>query len=148
MARRQRGRMKGLSRSTPEQEFPVIVPGSSVLLQAARDGDLATVRRKLTKNIFKKAEDVNQRDERQCTALHYAAKRSDREVAGLLLDKGAAVGAVDKHGWGVLHYAVRYGTEDMVRFLIERGADLHAKEKRGWNVLHLAARNGQAEKAR
>ena len=118
------------------------------ILQAARDGDLTLVKKRLKASIFKKGEDVNKRDDRECTALHYAAKTSNIAIASLLLAKGADLTAEDKHGWSVLHYAVRYGSEAMVQFLVERGADIHCKEKRGWGVLHLAARNGHSDKAR
>jgi len=126
----------------------VKIVGPGAILQAARDGDIHVIRKRLKTSLFKKGEDVNRRDDRECTALHYAAKTSNCDIARLLLDKGADLAAEDKHGWSVLHYAVRYGKEEMVEFLISRGANLHAKEKRGLNVLHLAARNGQSDKAR
>ena len=136
------------SRSSPAGEFPVKLSGPGAILQAAQDGDIRVIRKRLRTSLFRKSEDVNRRDDRECTALHYAAKTSNCAIARLLLDKGADLTAEDKHGWSVLHYAVRYGKEEMLEFLIHRGADLHAKEKRGLNVLHLAARNGQADKAR
>ena len=136
------------ARSTPAGEFPVKVHGAGSLLQAARDGDYDTAKKCLKTSVFKRGEDVNGRDDRDCTALHYAVKISQLKMTKLLLDKGADIQAEDKHGWSVLHYAVRYGNNEMTQYLIETGADIHAKEKRGWNVLHLAARNGQAEKAR
>ena len=136
------------SKSTPAGEFPVKIQGAGVLLQAARDGDYDVAKRSLKTSVFKKSEDVNRRDDRECTALHYAVKVSHLRISRLLLDKGADIQAEDKHGWSVLHYAVRYGNLAITEFLIEQGANIHAKEKRGWNILHLAARNGQAEKAR
>ena len=136
------------SRSTPASEFPVRVVGAGVLLQAARDGDYESAKKSLKASLFKKSEDVNGRDDRECTALHYAAKISNIPITKLLLDKGGDLQAEDKHGWSVLHYAVRYGNEAVVEYIIHSGADIHSKEKRGWNVLHIAARNGQAEKAR
>jgi len=136
------------SRSTPAGEFPVKIPGVGALLQAARDGDFDSAKKCLKNSVFKKSEDVNARDDRECTALHYAVKISHLRLTKLLLDKGALVQAEDKHGWSVLHYAVRYGNLEVTQYLIEQGADIHAREKRGWNILHLAARNGQAEKAR
>ena len=44
---------------------------------------------------------------RECTPLHYAAKISNHELVELLLEHGADLSAVDRHGWSVLHYAVR-----------------------------------------
>ena len=136
------------ARSTPAGEFPVRDGGAGSLLQAARDGDYDTAKRSLKSSVFRRSEDVNRRDDRACTALHYAVKVSHLRLARLLLDKGADIQAEDKHGWSVLHYAVRYGNLEVTEFLIEAGANLHAREKRGWNCLHLAARNGQSEKAR
>ena len=120
----------------------------SALLQAARDGDYDAAKKCLKSGVFKKGEDVNGRDDRDCTALHYSVKASHLKLTKMLLDKGADIQAEDKHGWSVLHYGVRYGNIDIVQYLIEMSADIHGKEKRGWNVLHLAARNGFSEKAR
>jgi len=124
------------------------VAGAGHLLQAARDGDYETAKRSLKSSVFRRAEDVNRRDDRGCTALHYAVKISHLGLAALLLDKGGEIGAEDRHGWSALHYAVRYASLDTTAFLLDRGANIHSQEKRGWNLLHLAARNGQAEKAR
>ena len=100
------------SKSTPGGEFPVkLAGGSGVLLQAARDGDLHLVKKRLKATIFKKGEDVNRKDDRECTALHYAAKTSNIAIANVLLAKGAELQAEDKHGWSVLHYAVRWLTD-------------------------------------
>jgi len=123
-------------------------PGDPWIIQAARNGDIEQIKKKLKPSIFKKHIDVNAKDERECTALHYAAKISNTELIQLLLDRGADIESVDRHGWGVLHYAVRYGDNSTVEYLLEQEADIHAVEKRGWNLLHLAARNGQSEKAR
>ena len=96
------------SKSSPDGEFPVRPAAAGLLLQAARDGDLHTVKKRLKANVFKKAEDVNRRDDRDCTALHYAAKTSNLGIAAVLLAKGAELQAEDKHGWTALHYAVRW----------------------------------------
>ena len=60
------------ARSTPAGEFPVKVHGAGSLLQAARDGDYDTAKKCLKTSVFKRGEDVNGRDDRDCTALHYA----------------------------------------------------------------------------
>ena len=84
--------------------------------------------------MFRKSEDVNVRDDRNCSPLHYAVKVSQERLVRLLLDKGGDLQAEDKHGWSVLHYAVRYGDLDTVQLLLERGADIHSQENRGWTV--------------
>lgn len=50
------------------------------LLTDARNGDLAQMKKRMRNSIFKKAEDVNQRDERHCTPLHYAAKNGHNQM--------------------------------------------------------------------
>ena len=108
-----------------------------MLLQAARDGDYEAAKRSLKSSVFRRSEDVNVRDDRECSALHYAVKISHSRLVRLLLDKGADIQAEDKHGWSVLHYAVRYGDLETTQLLIERGADIHCQERRGWTVSHL-----------
>ena len=50
------------------------------LLSDARAGNLSGMKKRMRNSIFRKAEDVNQRDERNCTPMHYAAKNSDKEM--------------------------------------------------------------------
>ena len=50
------------------------------LLVHARQGDLQQLKKRLRSSIFKKVDDINQKDERNCTPLHYAAKRSHIEM--------------------------------------------------------------------
>ena len=122
------------ARSTPAGEFPTRTPGVSGLLQAARDGDYEAAKRSLKSSVFRRSEDVNVRDDRECSPLHYAVKISHVRLVQLLLDKGGELQAEDKHGWSVLHYAVRYGDLHTCQLLIERGADIHSQENRGWTV--------------
>ena len=50
------------------------------LLEDARRNNLAQMKKRMRNSIFKKVEDMNQRDERHCTPLHYAAKNSNIEM--------------------------------------------------------------------
>ena len=50
------------------------------LLADARNGNLHQMKKHLRNSIFKKPEDINQRDERYCTPMHYAAKNSHIEM--------------------------------------------------------------------
>ena len=118
------------------------------LLADAREGNLPAMRKRMRNSIFKRPEDINQRDERHCTPLHYAAKRSHKEMIRFIVEKGGDLRAEDKHGWSVLQYAVRYANTETVELLLEMGCDLTHRERKGWTGLHLAARNGQPEKAR
>ena len=85
------------------------------------------------------------------TALHAAAFSYDREMARLLLERGAGVHARNRRGAEPLHAAVIGNptaptwnpTEqvDVIVFLVERGADPNAAAAGGVTPLHRAVRN-------
>jgi hypothetical protein len=61
------------------------------------------------------------------TLLHDMAGEGDMEKAGLLLDHGADVNALDEEFRSApLGFAARWGRREMVRLLLERGADPNA----------------------
>ena len=85
------------------------------------------------------------------TALHVAAAGYRVEIAKLLLDAGADVGAAMNHRRSQpLHYAADGylenpnwdGTQQvrMIELLLKAGADLHARDKNGATPLHRAVR--------
>ena len=79
------------------------------------------------------------------TALHWAAMRSDLEMAGMLLYAGANLEATTRIGQHTpLHVAGRSGQAEVVQALIESGADPHAESSSGATPLHLAAQAGNA----
>jgi len=85
------------------------------------------------------------------TALHVAAAGYRVEIAKLLLDAGAEVGAAMNHRRSQpLHYAADGFLENpdwdakrqvqMIELLLEAGADIHAPDKNGATPLHRAVR--------
>ena len=85
------------------------------------------------------------------TALHVAAAGYRVEIAKLLLDAGADVGAAMNHRRSQpLHYAADGYLENpnwdatrqvrMIELLLKAGADLHAQDKNGATPLHRAVR--------
>jgi len=85
------------------------------------------------------------------TALHIAAAGYRVEIAKLLLDAGAEVGAaVNRRRSQPLHYAADGSLEHpnwdakrqvrMIELLLEAGADIHAPDKNGATPLHRAVR--------
>jgi len=85
------------------------------------------------------------------TALHVAAAGYRVEIAKLLLDAGAEVGAAMNHRRSQpLHYAADGYLENpnwdakrqvqMIELLLKAGADLHAWDKNGATPLHRAVR--------
>ena len=75
------------------------------------------------------------------TPLHLAAALNHRDVAVLLLARGAAVNARTEGGFTALHWAASRDAEDTAKVLIEFGADLNAATAQGITPLHWAASN-------
>ena len=74
------------------------------------------------------------KNEDEWTPLHDAASK---EVAGLLIAKGADVDAKDKDNWTPLHKAAFGGHSEIVELLIAEGADVNAKGEDEWTPLNL-----------
>ena len=71
------------------------------------------------------------------TALHYAIHANHKEVAELLVSRGADVNAKNWRGRSPLFFV--NGSLDLVEFLIENGADIDARDSTGSTVLHYAS---------
>ena len=108
------------------------------LMQAARTGDIETVRR-----LIAAGTDVNARDERGWTAIAYAvydadAKRGYAEVVQALIDAGADLEAAIGYGVRPLMLAAGYGEAEVVATLLNAGADVLAKNEGGFTALMMA----------
>ena len=68
------------------------------------------------------------------TALHYAIHANHKEVAELLISRGADVNA--KNWWGRSPLFFVNGSLNLVELLVENGADIDAKDSTGSTVLH------------
>ena len=92
---------------------------------AVRNGDLAGVQAELDKGV-----DVDEGDDSwpEMTPLTYAARFGHKEVAELLLAKGADASAkTDDNGTTPLHHAALNGHKETAAMLIAKGADVNAK---------------------
>ena len=72
------------------------------------------------------------------TALYFAARNGQKEVAEFLLANKADLNVKDCIGQTPLHMAVQSGYKDMVELLIASGADVNAKDNSGRTPLHMA----------
>ena len=92
------------------------------LIQAIDGGNIEAVKQHLANGA-----DVNAKDVLMgMTPLHYAARDGQKEIAELLIAKGAGVNAKNKYGWTPLHNAAT-GHKEIVELLIAEGADVNTK---------------------
>ena len=116
-------------------------PADAPVADAASRGDVEAVRSLLQRGI-----DVQTAQADGMTALHWAAMRSDVDLAETLLYAGANLEATTRIGQHTpLHVASRSGQPGVLRALLEAGADPHALTASGATALHLAAGAGSAE---
>lgn len=108
--------------------------GNSLLILAAREGQLATV-----ETLLKYRPRIDYRNQAGDSALMLAVLRGHEDVARALLEAGAAA---NHEGWAPLHYAAFEGREGILDALFAAGADVNASAPNKATALMLAARNG------
>ncbi|KAL8925422.1 MAG: hypothetical protein Q9208_003514 [Pyrenodesmia sp. 3 TL-2023] len=80
-------------------------------------------------------------------AIHIAALNEDDDgkIAGVLLDHGAKIGALNSRGHTVVHLAAARGHTKQLAFFLDRGVAADVQDKYGATALYLASNWGQAE---
>jgi hypothetical protein len=81
------------------------------------------------------------------TPLHVAALTGHKDIAELLLAKGADVNAKSNGGLTPLHQAAYHGHKDLAELLLSKGADVNAKANHDETPLFLAAGTGHKDVA-
>ena len=81
------------------------------------------------------------------TPLHVASVQGQKEIAELLISKGAYLDARNLNDFTALNLAVFNGRTEIAELLIDKGADIHKKSK-GVPPLHIAAMEGRKEVAK
>ncbi|XP_059413596.1 caskin-2-like isoform X2 [Carassius carassius] len=123
------------------------------LLQAVKNGDLATTQKLLSKVKASKSKllgstkrlNVNYQDPDGFSVLHHAALTGTTELLSLLLEAQAVVDIKDSNGMRPLHYAAWQGKADSVLMLLRSGAAVNNASHDGQIPLHLAAQYGHYE---
>uniref|UniRef100_A0A8C1N2L6 CASK interacting protein 2 n=1 Tax=Cyprinus carpio TaxID=7962 RepID=A0A8C1N2L6_CYPCA len=123
------------------------------LLQAVKNGDLATTQKLLAKVKASKSKllgstkrlNINYQDPDGFSVLHHAALTGTTELLSLLLEAQAVVDIKDSNGMRPLHYAAWQGKADSVLMLLRSGAAVNNASHDGQIPLHLAAQYGHYE---
>jgi len=110
------------------------------LLDAARDGNKVAVQLALRNHA-----DVNAAEPDGTTALEWAARIDDVEIADILLAAGANAKAANKYGVTPLSLACTNGSAAMIERLIRAGADANSTLPEGETALMTASRTGKLD---
>lgn len=105
---------------------------------AVKSGDLDKVKTFINENSLL----VNVKDNQNNSPLHIAAVKGYKEIAKLLIEKGANLEAKNMYGNTPLLDASRIGSANMIRFLIESGANINALDKYGTSIIARVSRRG------
>ncbi len=105
------------------------------LYQAARDGDVAEVRR-----LIASGADSNGAEETTFgrMALHRAAFNGHVDCVRVLVEGGASVDKRDRFGLTPLHWAASRKHCEIVTYLLEKGASVNSMNSIGQTPLHFA----------
>jgi ankyrin repeat protein len=114
--------------------LPARTPSDGLLHRAAWDGNVIEAKRLLDNGLST----VDERGNMDNTPLHRAAYSGNKDVAALLIKRGANINAKNRFLSTPLHEAVRTGHVEVVRLLVANGADLNAETSGGSTPLDNA----------
>ena len=81
---------------------------------------IKTQNAEVVKFLLRPTLNVNAKNSRKKTALHYAVASNDIEIANKLLDYNASVSQVDNDGYTPIHTACKYGREELLHHMFEK----------------------------
>ena len=119
---------------TAKPEPPTAKAPDIPLWEAAMRGNIEAVKQHLDAGA-----DVNVKDDNWgATPLHFAARNGHKDVAELLVVKGAAMNTKDDDGRTPLHMVADIGHNGIAELLIAKGADVNAVGDLGRTPLDYA----------
>ena len=114
--------------------------GDNPLVEAAKKGDVATVRALIAKRA-----DVNEPSRDGSTALLWAAYNADLPMAQALIAAGAKANTPNRYGVTPLLQASRTGASPVIQALLRAGADPKLTHPEGETSLMAASYSGSVE---
>ena len=108
-------------------------------LNACRNGQKNIVKLLLERGGI----ELNRRDAEGNTALHYVCRLGFRDLAALLLDRGADPSQANNRSETPLHTAARSGNREIIARLVEAGADPDASDREGCTPLMRLVENAR-----
>jgi ankyrin repeat protein/L-ascorbate metabolism protein UlaG (beta-lactamase superfamily) len=114
---------------------------ASEIHDAAAEGDDARVKELLKEN----PELALEKDVRNETVLHIAAREGHLEVVKAALKAGAPIDIGDNEGSTPLDVAAIFGHMELAEYLVKKGAAIDHADVNGLTPLHFAAYNEQPE---
>jgi len=134
-------RMRFLGLALLSVTLSVWAAGPSEVADAVAHGDRGAVRALIARKANVNAPQVD-----GTTALHWAVRSDDLEMADLLIRSGAKVSATNREGVTPLLLATQNGSPAMIEKLLKAGADPNAPvTKFNDTALMLAAKTGKAD---
>ncbi|RWS15412.1 hypothetical protein B4U79_11950 [Dinothrombium tinctorium] len=106
---------------------------SSEFVWSLKNGDLEQVQEYINQSKIDVNECVDGR-----MPLHYAADYGQKDIIRFLIEKGANVNALDKHGISPLLAAIWEGHTDCIKLMIEKGASIDGKTPEGLTYFEAA----------
>jgi uncharacterized protein len=113
------------------------------LVDAAKSGDKATVVSLLAKHVSPNTPEAD-----GTTALHWAVRQDDLDLATTLIRAGADVKIANRYGITPLYLACVNANPAMIEKLLKSGADANAAAPEGETPLMTVARTGNVEAAK
>lgn len=110
------------------------------LISAVQQADVAKV-----SAILAGGAEVNATAADGSTALHWAARTGNDEIAALLIEAGADVNARSRYNVTPMSLAAMNGDAALIERLLEAGVDANDTSGDGQTALMTAARNGRAD---
>jgi hypothetical protein len=138
-----------MNNKTTEQNKKDIDKNYKNLLLAAKNGEedkFLEIFKQIEKNLcFPELVNINYKDEKGYTALHYACDEGKLKIVEILLDEDCDPNIKNNEKETPLHLASKKGYFDICKILIENGAVLNTYNSEKNSPLHYACMNNNVE---